>query len=147
MHFQTDSAMPAASPIAAARGRVSLAGVVRLAALGSYAATSVVMVTRNSGLILSPAAASTAAGDALPMTVTRTSTPNVSPLTVHFSVDDPLTMTVPSSVTIPSGQMSANFSVAGRAPGEATVHATAIGVEDNTNSYSRITVDNPALVY
>lgn len=38
MHFQTDSAMPAASPIAAARGRVSLAGVVRLAALGTLIA-------------------------------------------------------------------------------------------------------------
>ena len=113
--------------------------------VGSYAATSIVLVTRNSGLILSPANPATAAGDALPMTVTRTSTTNVSPIEVHLTADDPLTLFTPSTVTIPSGQQSANFSVIGLAPGGATIHATAIGVEDNTNSYSSVTVNNPAL--
>ena len=102
---------------------------------------------RNGTLVLTPQTPSTAAGDTLAMTVTRITTTNVSPLEVQLTADDPLTLFTPSTVTIPSGQQSANFSVVGRVPGGATIHATAIGVEDNTNSYSSVTVNDPTLSY
>ena len=118
-----------------------------IARVGSYATNAVILVTTNSELILSPAHPTTAAGDALPMTITRMSMTNVSPINVQLTVDDPLTLFAPSRVTIPSGQQSVSFFVVGRVPGVATIHATAIGVRDTTNSYSSVTVSDPALSY
>ena len=115
------------------------------ARVGSYVATTTVMVVRNDGLILSPASATTVAGDALPMTITRTTMTNVSSLVVQLTADDPLTLLTPSTVTIEAQDQSANFSVVGLAPGSATIYASAQGI---TNiPFSVVTVSDPILTY
>ena len=135
-----------ASARALAQG-VTSTNIVLSAVVGSYRTNLTVLVIRNGTLVLTPASQSTAAGDSLAMMVTRTTTTNNSALEVALSTDKPLTLSIPSSVVIPAGQQSVEFVGVGRVPGVATIHATAIGAEDNTNSYSTVLIGNPALSY
>ncbi|MFH0879585.1 MAG: LamG-like jellyroll fold domain-containing protein, partial [Lentisphaerota bacterium] len=117
------------------------------AQVGSYLTNTLIQVSPNAGLVLSPLTPQISAGDVISMTVSRPNYTNVSDLTVYLASENPQFVAVPESVVILAGAQSASFPVTGLLPGFSIVRATAVGVSNSVDSMRTVAVVNPDLSF